>query len=264
MKKTSLFIATLLFAAGLQSCNKKDNLKEVVEVPLPAEKTEVPALGNPADVKADAGPFQIVALPYAYDALEPNIDAKTMEIHYSKHYLKYTNELNKAITGTELEKQSIEDILGKLDLENKAVRNNAGGYYNHTLYWEIMGPKAGGEPKGALAEAINKDFGSFEAFKTQLSDAAAKRFGSGWAWLVLDKTGKLVIGSTGNQDNPLMPKMEISGKPLLGLDVWEHAYYLKYQNKRPDYITAFFNVINWDAVAKRFEAAKGPAVPAVK
>ncbi|PZQ77719.1 MAG: superoxide dismutase, partial [Flavobacterium johnsoniae] len=168
---------------------------------------------------------------------------------------------NKAIAGTALEKQTIEEILSKLDLENKAVRNNAGGYYNHNLYWEIMGPKKGGEPTGALAEAINKDLGSFENFKTQLTEAATKQFGSGWAWLVVDKTGKLVIGSTPNQDNPLMPNMSVSGTPILGLDVWEHAYYLKYQNKRPDYITAFFNLINWDAVAKKYEAAKAASAP---
>jgi len=238
----------------MQSCKDKNNLEEVVAVPEP-QKEEVAPLGNPDDVKADEGSFQLAKLGYAYDALAPNIDAKTMEIHYSKHYLKYTNELNKAIKGTPLETKTIEEILGTLDMENKAVRNNGGGYYNHTFFWEVMGPKAGGEPKGALAEAIKKDFGSFENFKTQFSEAAAKQFGSGWAWLVLDKTGKLVIGSTPNQDNPLMPNVGISGKPVLALDVWEHAYYLNYQNKRPDYITAFFNVINWDTVGKKYDAA---------
>lgn len=254
MKNAKLLLSALILAASLQSCKKESNLEEVVAVPEP-QKNEAPAMGNPDDVKADAGPFQMVKLPYAYNALEPNIDAKTMETHYSKHHLKYTNELNKAVAGTEMEGKTIEEILSKLDMENKAVRNNGGGFYNHNLFWEIMAPKAGGEPKGALAEAIAKDFGSFEKFKTQFTEAATKQFGSGWAWLVVDGTGKLVVGSTANQDNPLMPNAGISGKPVLGLDVWEHAYYLNYQNKRPDYITAFYNVINWDAVSKKYEAA---------
>ncbi|RYD69928.1 MAG: superoxide dismutase [Sphingobacteriales bacterium] len=254
MKNAKMFFSALVLVAALQSCNKKDNLEEVVAVPEP-QKEEAPAMGNPDDIKADAGPFQLTRLPYAYDALAPNIDAKTMETHYSKHYKKYTDELNKAITGTELEKKTIEEILSKLDMENKAVRNNGGGFYNHSMFWEIMGPKGGGTPKGALADAINKDFGSFDNFKTQFTDAATKQFGSGWAWLVVDGTGKLVVGSTANQDNPLMPNVGISGKPVLALDVWEHAYYLAYMNKRPDYITAFYNVINWDAVSKRYEAA---------
>jgi Fe-Mn family superoxide dismutase len=194
-------------------------------------------------------------LGYKYDALAPHIDARTMEIHYSKHYKKYTDELNKAIKGTDLEKKTIEEIFATLDMENKPVRNNGGGYYNHSLFWEIMGPNGGGSPKGAIAEAITKDFGSFDAFKTQFAEAATKQFGSGWAWLVVGKDGKLAIGSTPNQDNPLMPNTGISGKPVLALDVWEHAYYLNYQNKRPDYIAAFFNVINWDAVAKKYDAA---------
>lgn len=254
MKNVRILLSAFVLMTVMQSCKDKNNLEEVVAVPEP-QKEEVAPLGNPDDVKADEGSFQLAKLGYAYDALAPNIDAKTMEIHYSKHYLKYTNELNKAIKGTPLETKTIEEILGTLDMENKAVRNNGGGYYNHTFFWEVMGPKAGGEPKGALAEAIKKDFGSFENFKTQFSEAAAKQFGSGWAWLVLDKTGKLVIGSTPNQDNPLMPNVGISGKPVLALDVWEHAYYLNYQNKRPDYITAFFNVINWDTVGKKYDAA---------
>lgn len=252
MKNTKMFFSALVLLVGLHSCEKKNELQEV-NVPEPQE--EKPVIGNPEDVKADSGPFQIGKLPYAYDALSPHIDAKTMEIHYSKHHLKYTNDLNKAVTGTDLENKSIEEILMNLDLENKALRNNGGGYYNHNLFWEIIAPKAGGQPKEALAEAINAAFGSFENFKTQFSDAAAKQFGSGWAWLVVDKTGKLAIGSTANQDNPLMPGMTISGTPILGLDVWEHAYYLNYQNKRPDYIEAFYNVINWDAVAKKYNDA---------
>ena len=254
MKKVKILLSAFVVIAAMQSCKDKNNLEEVVAVPEP-QKEEAAPLGNPDDVKAEDGPFKIAKLGYAYDALAPNIDARTMEIHYSKHYKKYTDELNKAVKGTELEKKTIEDILKTLDMENKAVRNNGGGYYNHTFFWEIMGPNAGGAPKGALAEAIIKDFGSYDAFKTQFAEAAAKQFGSGWAWLVVDNTGKLVIGSTPNQDNPLMPNTGISGKPVLALDVWEHAYYLNYQNKRPDYITAFFNVINWDVVGKKYDTA---------
>ena len=176
-----------------------------------------------------------------------------MEIHYSKHYLGYTNNLNKAIAGTALENKTIEEILTGLDLENKALRNNAGGYYNHTFFWEIMTPNKT-ELSGVLLDKINSDFGSVENFKNQFSEAAAKQFGSGWAWLVVNKDGKLEIGSTPNQDNPLMPKQTISGTPILALDVWEHAYYLNYQNQRPKYIEAFFNVINWTEVTKKYEA----------
>lgn len=255
MKNAKLFLSALVLVTSLQSCKKENNLEEVVAVPEPQKTEEKVQLGNPDDVKAEAGPFQMAKLGYAYDALEPHIDAKTMETHYSKHYKKYTDELNKAIKGTPLETKKKEEIFKGLDMENKAVRNNGGGYYNHTLFWEVMAPGKGGQPAGALAEAINKDFGSFDNFKTQLSEAAAKQFGSGWAWLVVDSTGKLVVGSTPNQDNPLMSNVGISGKPILGIDVWEHAYYLKYQNKRPDYISAFYNVINWDVVAKKYEAA---------
>jgi superoxide dismutase, Fe-Mn family len=257
MKKVKILLSAIVVMASLQSCKDKNNLEEVVDVPAPEKEAAAPAaMGNPDEVKADEGHFQMAKLGYAYDALAPHIDAKTMEVHYSKHYKKYTDELNKAIKGTDLEKKTIEEILASLDMENKAVRNNGGGFYNHSLFWEIMGPKAGGEPKGALAEEINKQFGSFENFKTQFSEAATKQFGSGWAWLVVTKDGKLAIASTPNQDNPLMPGVAVAGKPILALDVWEHAYYLNYQNKRPDYITAFYNVINWDAVAKKYEAAK--------
>ena len=208
--------------------------------------------GNPNEVKAQ-GKFQLSGLAYGYSDLEPYIDGRTMSIHYSKHYLAYTNNLNKAIAGTALESQSIEEILSSLDLNNKAVRNNAGGYYNHTLFWEIMTPNKT-ELSGVLLDKINSDFGSVENFKNQFSEAAAKQFGSGWAWLVVNKDGKLEIGSTPNQDNPLMPKQTISGTPILALDVWEHAYYLNYQNQRPKYIEAFFNVINWTEVTKKYEA----------
>ncbi|WP_314203369.1 superoxide dismutase [Capnocytophaga bilenii] len=199
--------------------------------------------------------FTLPKLPYAYDALEPYIDARTMEIHHTKHHNAYTTNLNAAIAGTDLDKQSIETILTTLDMNNAAVRNNAGGYYNHNLFWEIMAPKAGGQPTGELAKAINDAFGSFDNFKTAFSKAAATRFGSGWAWLCVHKGGKVEVCSTANQDNPLMPTMQC-GFPILGLDVWEHAYYLNYQNRRPDYIEAFFNVINWDKVAELYNNNK--------
>jgi Fe-Mn family superoxide dismutase len=195
--------------------------------------------------------FELPALPYAYDALEPHMDARTMEIHHSKHHNGYTTNLNNAITGTDLEGKSIEDILTGLDMDNAAVRNNGGGYYNHDLFWKVMSPNGGGQPTGALADAINAAFGSFEEFKTTFAKAAATRFGSGWAWLCV-KDGKLEVCSTANQDNPLMNGIGCNGTPILGLDVWEHAYYLNYQNRRPDYINAFFNVINWDEVNARF------------
>ena len=195
--------------------------------------------------------FELPKLNYAFDALEPNIDAKTMEIHYGKHHNGYTNNLNNIISGTDNEGKSIEDILNSLDLENKGLRNNGGGYYNHNLFWEIMGPNGGGDPSGEISESINSNFGSFENFKDEFSKAAATRFGSGWAWLCTHPDGKLEICSTANQDNPLMPN-GCGGNPILCLDVWEHAYYLNYQNRRPDYINAFFNVINWEEVNKRF------------
>ena len=195
--------------------------------------------------------FELPKLNYAFDALEPNIDAKTMEIHYGKHHNGYTNNLNNIISGTDNEGKSIEDICKSLDLENKGLRNNGGGYYNHSLFWEIMGPNGGGDPSGEISESINSNFGSFENFKDEFSKAAATRFGSGWAWLCAHPDGKLEICSTANQDNPLMPN-GCGGNPILCLDVWEHAYYLNYQNRRPDYINAFFNIINWEEVNKRF------------
>ncbi|MDA9817589.1 superoxide dismutase [Flavobacteriaceae bacterium] len=195
--------------------------------------------------------FELPKLNYAFEALEPNIDAKTMEIHYGKHHNGYTNNLNNIISGSENENKDIEEILNSLDLDNSGLRNNAGGYYNHNLFWEIMGPNFGGEPKSEISESINSNFGSFENFKDEFSKAAATRFGSGWAWLCSKGNGKLEICSTANQDNPLMPN-GCGGNPILCLDVWEHAYYLNYQNRRPDYINAFFNVINWDEVNKRF------------
>ena len=195
--------------------------------------------------------FELPKLNYAFDALEPNIDAKTMEIHYGKHHNGYTNNLNNLISGTENENKDIEEILKSLDLNNSGLRNNAGGYFNHNLFWEIMSPNSGGEPQSEISDSINSSFASFENFKNEFSKAAATRFGSGWAWLCAHENGTLEICSTANQDNPLMPN-GCGGNPILCLDVWEHAYYLNYQNRRPDYINAFFNVINWDEVNKRF------------
>jgi len=200
--------------------------------------------------------FELPALPYAYDALEPHIDARTMEIHHSKHHNGYTTNLNNAIAGTELEGQSILNLLADMDMNNGALRNNGGGYFNHSLFWEVMSPNGGGEPTGELAEAINAAYGSFAAFKDAFSKAAATRFGSGWAWLCVHQGGKVEVCSSANQDNPLMPGIGCGGAPILGLDVWEHAYYLNYQNRRPDYINAFFNVINWDKVSENYAAVK--------
>lgn len=199
--------------------------------------------------------FTLPTLTYAYDALEPHIDARTMEIHHSKHHAAYTNNLNNAIAGTALEGQTIEAILAGISGHSPAVRNNGGGFYNHNLFWEVMSPNGGGTPEGALASAIDEAFGSFEGFKTAFAAAATTRFGSGWAWLLVQADGKLAISSTPNQDNPLMDVAEVKGTPILGLDVWEHAYYLHYQNRRPDYINAFFEVIDWAAAAERFAAA---------
>jgi Fe-Mn family superoxide dismutase len=200
--------------------------------------------------------FELPQLPYANDALEPHIDAKTMEIHHGKHHSGYTSKLNDALEGSTMASESIESILKNLDMNNAALRNNGGGYYNHCLFWEVMGPNGGGVPTGALSQAIEEAFGSFEDFKTAFSNAAATRFGSGWAWLCVHKGGQLEVCSSANQDNPLMPGIGCGGTPILGLDVWEHAYYLNYQNRRPDYIGAFFNVINWEKVSERFEQNK--------
>ncbi len=200
--------------------------------------------------------FKLPDLPYSYNALEPYIDSRTMEIHHGKHHQAYTSNLNAAIEGTEHEGKGIEEILAHISEHSAAVRNNGGGYFNHNLFWEIMGPNSTGKPDGDLAIAINEAFGSFEKFKDEFAKSAATRFGSGWAWLCVDN-GKLKVCSTPNQDNPLMDVVtDCSGTPILALDVWEHAYYLNYQNRRPDYINAFFNVINWEEVGKRYEAAR--------
>ncbi len=199
--------------------------------------------------------FELPNLPYDYKALEPHIDARTMEIHHSKHHAGYTSKLNAAIEGTELEGKSIEDILASISSQAAGVRNNGGGFYNHCLFWEVMSPNGGGNPSGELADMINDTFGSFDEFKTAFSNAAATQFGSGWAWLCLTN-GKLEVCSTPNQDNPLMDSVGCDGTPILGIDVWEHAYYLNYQNRRPDYINAFFNVVNWDKVSENLNNAK--------
>jgi len=200
------------------------------------------------------GKFNLPDLPYNYDSLEPYIDATTMEIHHTKHHAGYVNNLNNAVAGTELEAKSLEELLANAGMLPVAVRNNGGGHFNHSLFWSIMGKDKGGNPTGKLGDEINSTFGSFESFKDTFSKAAATRFGSGWAWLIV-VDGKLVVSSSPNQDNPLMDVAAVKGTPVLGLDVWEHAYYLKYQNRRPEYIENFFNVINWDAVAKRYENA---------
>lgn len=200
--------------------------------------------------------FELPQLPYDFSALEPHIDAKTMEIHHGKHHNAYVTNLNKAIEGSELEGKSLDELMQNISSASAAVRNNGGGHYNHSLFWTVIGPNGGGEPSGELAEAINSKFGSFAAFKDEFNNAAATRFGSGWAWLSVDGSGQLQVSSTANQDNPVMDIAEVKGTPILGLDVWEHAYYLNYQNRRPDYIGAFWNVVNWEEVSKRYAAAK--------
>ena len=200
--------------------------------------------------------FELAALPYANDALEPHIDKETMEIHHDRHHQAYVDNLNKAIAGTDAENASLEDIIKNISKYPAAVRNNGGGHFNHDLFWSVLGSNGGGEPTGELADAINEAFGSFEDLKKKLQEAGATRFGSGWSWLIVGADGKLAVTSTPNQDNPLMDVAEVKGTPIFGIDVWEHAYYLKYQNKRPAYLEAIFNVVNWNAVAERFAAAK--------
>lgn len=255
MRKLRLSVPFLFCALSLLSC-KDDKLIEVVEVPLPEETQTKVTLGNPDDVVADIGSFQLEKLGYNYDALAPSIGARTLETHYSKHYLTYTNNLNKALAGTPLENSTIEDVLAKLDPNDANLRNNAGGYYNHSLYWKCMAPKSGGKPSGPLMDAIVTDFGSYELFTSLFKSEATKHFGSGWAWLVLDKTGKLQVTTTINQDNPLMRNALVPGTPILALDLWEHAYYLDYQYRRSNYIDSFFNIINWPAVQTNFENIK--------
>ncbi|TJZ51511.1 superoxide dismutase [Sphingobacterium olei] len=200
--------------------------------------------------------FELEALPYAAEALEPHIDRETMEIHHDRHHQAYIDNLNKAIAGTDAENASLEDILKNVSKYSPAVRNNGGGHFNHQLFWSVLGPNAGGTPTGELAQAIEETFGSFDELKKKLQEAGATRFGSGWSWLIVGEDGKLAVTSTPNQDNPLMDVAEVKGTPIFGIDVWEHAYYLKYQNKRPAYLDAIFNVVNWDAVAQNYASAK--------
>lgn len=244
------FVIAFLF---IISCNKKE-LTEVVEVPLPSADEKI-TMGVPDDVSANEGSFQLVRMPFGYDAMAPKLSAITLENHYSKHYLSYTNKLNEAIAGTNLEGLTIEECLIQMDPSNIEQKNNAGGYYNHSLYFECIAPKAGGKPKDSIAAAIDRDFVSFENFTTAFKVEATKLFGSGWVWLIVDKTGKLQITSTQNQDNPLMRDAVVKGKPILALDVWEHAYYLDYQYKRKNYVDTFFDLINWTKVEENYQEA---------
>jgi len=252
MKKIGLAITVIALWVSV-SCKQK-KYTEVVEVPLPSKEQKV-TLGEPDDVKATEGAFEVVQLPFKYDALQPHIDAFTMELHYSNHYLSYTNKLNELLAGTDLESLPITDLLKKQDRTNEELRNALGGYYNHSLYFELLTPKSQGKPSDTLATAITKDFGSFDNFKSQFIDAANKQTGSGWTWLIVDGSGTLQITSTPNQDNPLMPGVTIAGTPILGIDVWEHAYFVEYQYKRKKYIENFFKCINWEKVAEKFEEA---------
>ncbi|MGC4234798.1 MAG: superoxide dismutase [Niabella sp.] len=254
----NLFISLFSLSVVLLSCNDNKTANPDNDSNTSSDTVVAPpsAAGNPADIKTDEGPFQIEPLKYGYADLEKSIDAKTMEVHFSKHYLGYANKLNKEIAGKPQASMPIEDILKNLDMSNATLRNNGGGYYNHRLYFATMNSAGGGAPSGILADAITKEFGSFDSLKVKLSSEAEKKFGSGWAWLVV-KNGKLAVGSTSNQDNPLMPGLDISGTPILGIDVWEHAYYLRYQNKRPDYIKAFFDVVDWAAVNDNYTKALG-------
>ena len=255
MLKSKLFTLYLIIVFGLFSCHNK-KLTEVVEVPLPSADDKI-TIGNPDDVSADDGAFELVKIPFSYQALIPNIDAMTLETHYSKHYLGFTNSLNKLVAGKDLEDLSIEEILAKCVSDSVNLRNNAGGYYNHSVYFKCLGPKSSSQPKDTLAVAITKDFGSFTTFKTNFKNAGITLLGSGWVWLIVDNSGKLQITTTSNQDNPLMPRATIPGTPILALDVWEHAYYLQYQNRKKNYIDAYFKVINWDTVEENYlEALK--------
>jgi superoxide dismutase, Fe-Mn family len=254
MKKNTFLITHLFLISVFISCNEK-KMTEVVEVPLPAEQEKV-KIGSPEDLKANEGPFQLEKLSFGYDALSPELSPLTLESHY-KNYLYYTNGLNKAVVGTDKENLSIENILINLDINDPVIRNNAGGYYNHTLYFKSISPKAGGEPIDTLASKITKDFGSFSNFKTVFKETANKQFGSGWVWLIVDKTGVLQLSTTQDQDNPLMtyaPVVGFHGTPILGIDLWEHAYFIDYQYKKKNYIDDFFNIVNWEKVNENYKA----------
>ncbi|MEG1266140.1 MAG: superoxide dismutase [Myroides sp.] len=253
--KKNILLLTAVTSFLLFSCKNKEEMTEV-QVPSATAKDSIPAKGDPKSVVANQGAFQMKGLNYGYNDLEPYMDGQTVETHYGKHHLGYCNKLNDAVKGTPLETMSIEEILKGMDLKNSALRNNAGGYYNHNIFWEILGPKAGGRPTGKVAELINKDFGSFDQFKTQFSDAAKGVFGSGWVWLVYQNDGTLKITTSINQDNPLMPNSEVKGYPLMNIDVWEHAYYLKYKNERPKYIENFWQLVDWSKVEYRLSLIK--------
>lgn len=253
--KRNILLLTAVTSFLLFSCKNKEEMTEV-QVPSATAKDSIPAKGDPKSVVANQGAFQMKGLNYGYNDLEPYMDGKTVETHYGKHHLGYCNKLNDAVKGTPLETMSIEEILKGMDLKNSALRNNAGGYYNHNIFWEILAPKAGGRPTGKIAELINKDFGNFDQFKTQFTDAAKGVFGSGWVWLVYQNDGTLKITTSINQDNPLMPNAEVKGYPLMNIDVWEHAYYLKYKNERPKYIENFWQLVDWSKVEYRLSLIK--------
>ncbi len=253
--KRNILLLTAVTSFLLFSCKNKEEMTEV-QVPSATAKDSIPAKGDPKSVVANQGAFQMKGLNYGYNDLEPYMDGQTVETHYGKHHLGYCNKLNDAVKGTPLETMSIEEILKGMDLKNSALRNNAGGYYNHNIFWEILAPKAGGRPTGKIAELINKDFGNFDQFKTQFTDAAKGVFGSGWVWLVYQNDGTLKITTSINQDNPLMPNAEVKGYPLMNIDVWEHAYYLKYKNERPKYIENFWQLVDWSKVEYRLSLIK--------
>lgn len=253
--KRNILLLTAVTSFLLFSCKNKEEMTEV-QVPSATAKDSIPAKGDPKSVVANQGAFQMKGLNYGYNDLEPYMDGQTVETHYGKHHLGYCNKLNDAVKGTPLETMSIEEILKGMDLKNSALRNNAGGYYNHNIFWEILAPKAGGRPTGKIAELINKDFGNFDQFKTQFTYAAKGLFGSGWVWLVYQNDGTLKITTSINQDNPLMPNAEVKGYPLMNIDVWEHAYYLKYKNERPKYIENFWQLVDWSKVEYRLSLIK--------
>ena len=253
--KRNVLLLTAITSFFIISCKDKEEMTEV-QIPDATETTSVPVDGDPKSVVANQGAFQMKGLNYGYNDLEPYMDPQTVETHYSKHHLGYCNKLNDAVKGTPLETMSIEEILKGLDLKNSTLRNNAGGYYNHNIFWEIIGPKAGGRATGKVAELINRDFGSFDEFKTQFTEKAKGLFGSGWVWLVYQNDGTLKITTSVNQDNPLMPNAEVKGYPLMNIDVWEHAYYLKYKNERPKYIENFWQLVDWNKVEYRLSLIK--------
>jgi superoxide dismutase, Fe-Mn family len=247
------FLIWSCITAVLISCQNKKLTEYNVEVPLPSKEEKLPPL-KPEEVKADEGAFPLQKLDYAFTDFSSTIDATTMEIHYSKHYLSHLNNLNKIIKGTDKEPMTITEILKKAKLNETELRNHAGGYFNHNLYWEIISPKAGGAPKDSLASAINAHFGGFEEFKTIFRNAAKNQIGSGWVWLIVDKEGKLQVTATQNNDNPVMSKASVPGIPIMVIDLWEHAYYLNYQYRKKDYVNAYFEIVNWDKVGKKFES----------